>query len=183
MALTSQQSPPGAQRLFLALWPDDAVRAELESACRRLTLHGGRMIAPRNLHVTLAFLGAADAARRTCIEQAAGAVAGRAFEFALTRVEWRRKGGMAWLTASDVPPALRELIASLNAALLPCGHAPESRPYRLHLTLARNVRSIGRDRAIAPVSWRAHDFCLVSSRLGAGGSEYTVERRWALAGG
>lgn len=181
MSNTAQASPPGTQRLFLALWPGDAVRAQLEAACRRLTLHGGRVVAPRSLHVTLAFLGASDAARRACIEQALAAVSSSAFEFALTRVEWRRKGGMVWLTAPDVPPALRDLVASLNAALLSCGHAPEARPYRLHLTLARNVRGVGRDRTLAPIAWRAHDFCLVSSKPAAGGSEYAVERRWPLS--
>ena len=41
-------------RLFFALWPDDAVRAELARWSRELhALCGGRTTRPENLHVTL----------------------------------------------------------------------------------------------------------------------------------
>lgn len=174
-------SPPAAQRLFLALWPDAAVRAQLESVCRALPLAGGRLIAPDNLHATLAFLGAVDAARRGCIERALDSVTASPFEFALTELAWRRRsGGIVWLGAAQVPPALRELVAALDVALAPCGCVPETRPYRLHVTVARNVRAAPRQRAFAPVHWRAAEFCLVSSLLTAAGSAYTVERRWSL---
>lgn len=178
------EAPPAeiAQRMFLALWPNDAVRARLAATCRALELNGGRLIAAQNLHVTLVFLGAVDAARRACVETALSSVRGNAFEFALTRVEWRRRGGMVWLAAPEVPAALRELAASLNAALIPCGHRAEPRPFRLHVTAARDVRRAGRRQALAPIVWRAHDFCLVSSRLTPEGSEYSIDRRWPLSG-
>ena len=41
-------------RLFFALWPDDAVRAELARWSRELhALCGGRITPPEKLHVTL----------------------------------------------------------------------------------------------------------------------------------
>ncbi|HEX7045374.1 MAG TPA: RNA 2',3'-cyclic phosphodiesterase [Burkholderiales bacterium] len=173
---------PGTQRLFVALWPDERARAAIAAAAEALALRGGRATAPRNLHATLVFLGAADAARRACIERAAAAVRGEPFELALDAVTWRRRGGLVWLTGA-VPPALAALVAQLNAELAHCGHRPEARPYRLHVTLARNARSIGRDRVVAPIRWQAQEFCLVSSRPTPAGSEYTVEARWPLAAG
>lgn len=174
----AQEPPP--QRLFIALWPDAEVRAQLVAAARPLAALGGRVIAAANAHVTLVFLGASNGARRGCIEAALAAVRGEPFEFALTRLEWRRRTGIAWLAADGVPAALQALLQALNAALQPCDYIAEARPFRLHVTLARKVRRPVTARTIAPIRWRAQDFCLVSSVLTPEGSQYTVERRWRL---
>lgn len=168
------------ERLFLALWPDQEVSARLANACADLALKGGRLIAPRNLHVTLIFLGDTEAARRACIEQAVSSVRAGAFQAVLTEVEWRRKTGIVWATAPEVPAALLDLVAQLRAALAACLQPRDPRPYRWHVTLARDVRHGPRRQAIAPIVWRAGEVCLVSSKLTPAGSEYTVERRWPL---
>ena len=168
-----------AKRMFLALWPDDAVRAQLVAARRALDLNDGRLVSPQNLHATLVFLGAVDPLRRACVEQAAASAGGRSFELVLAQAEWRR-GGVVWLAAAEIPAALRDLVASLNAALAACGHEPERRPYRLHVTLARDVRGRARRRAVSPIDWRAGEVCLVSSETAPDGSAYCVERRWPL---
>jgi RNA 2',3'-cyclic 3'-phosphodiesterase len=169
------------ERLFIALWPDAEVRSEIAAAIAGLE-SSGRVIAAHNLHVTLVFLGACDAARRECVEHAAARVSAEAFELVFTRVEWRRRGGIVWLATSDVPATLVQSVAALNAAFESCGHTPESRSYRPHVTIARNARQPGRARAIPRIAWQVRDYCLISSRPGAGGSHYTVERRWPLAG-
>jgi 2'-5' RNA ligase len=169
------------ERLFVALWPDDGVRAQLTQVCSRFALEGGRVIASLNLHVTLVFLGNADAERRGCIEQALGSVAAGAFDIAFTHAEWRRRTGIVWLAMDEAPAPLLALVADLRTALAACGHAPESRPYRLHLTLARDVARAPHREAIAPIRWRADTMALVSSRLTAMGSEYSVVTRWPLA--
>ncbi|MFL6623280.1 MAG: RNA 2',3'-cyclic phosphodiesterase [Sulfurifustis sp.] len=168
-----------SERLFAALWPDDTVRAALADAAGRLAL-SGRAVAPRNLHATLVFLGNVDAERRRCIEQAIDGVNAGPFQCVLTHAEWQRRSRIVWLAAEEVPPALGALVASLQSALQACGHAPERRLYRLHVTLARDVARAARRQPIAPIAWSVRDLCLVSSRLGAGGSEYEVVRRWLL---
>lgn len=169
------------ERLFVALWPDDGVRAQLAEACSRLSLQGGRVIASQNLHVTIVFLGNADAERRVCIEQALGSVGGSAFNLTFTHVEWRRRAGIVWLAADEVPAPLLTLVAELQTALTACAYPPESRPYRLHLTLARDVAQGPRRQAIAPIRWRTCAVTLASSRLTPKGSEYSVVRQWPLA--
>lgn len=169
------------ERLFLALWPDSSVRAALDSVSRGLRLKGGRIIPARNLHVTLVFLGNIDAARRVCMEQAVSSVRASAFEFLLTAVEWRRKTGIVWATPAEISAALLDLVTSLQSALSVCQQSLERRPYRLHVTLARDVQAGPRLQAIAPITWRAAEVCLVSSGLTPAGSEYTVARRWPLS--
>lgn len=165
-------------RLFIALWPDAPIRSEIAATVAALDLEG-RITAAANLHVTLVFLGAVDPPRRACIEQALASVEANAFAFTLSRVQWRRGGGMVWLTASDIPAALHDLTAKIHAALLPCGYARETRPYRLHVTAARDVRRF-RGSHCAPIHWRVTNFCLVSSTLTSSGSKYAVVRSWPL---
>lgn len=180
MASDTASNVSRTQRLFLALWPDATVRSQLEASSRALPLLGGRLVAARNFHVTLVFLGLADSLRRACIEQAAAAVHAAPFEFELTEAQWRPRTGIVWVVGHEVPPMLNQLAASLNSAMAGCGHAAEPRPFRLHVTVARNVRRAERRRPLAPIHWRAERFCLVSSVTGPQGSEYTVERDWAL---
>lgn len=168
------------ERLFLALWPNDQLRSQLVATRDALTFQGGRPVAADNLHVTLVFLGNQDAERRQCIEKAVSDVRAARFTFALTEVEWRRRTGILWFVGND-EPLLLALVTSLQAALTLCGHAPETRRFRPHVTLARDVRQGPRRQPIAPIHWTADDISLVSSRQGRSGSQYTVERRWPLS--
>ena len=59
-------------RLFCALWPDAATRAALENARSALFPLSGRPVEAANLHVTLVFLGAVDAARLPALIALAG---------------------------------------------------------------------------------------------------------------
>ncbi|MBI3897301.1 MAG: RNA 2',3'-cyclic phosphodiesterase [Gammaproteobacteria bacterium] len=166
------------QRLFLALWPVDNIRDKIAEMSRALSLPG-RPIAAVNLHVTLVFLGAVDEARRRCVEQAASAVPSRAFELTFSEVQWRARTRIAWAVA-EAPEELLQLVASLNETLRQCGHVPDPRPFRPHITLARDVVQAERCYAIAPIHWSAQAFCLVASPPGVDGSEYSVQRCWPL---
>src|SRR5258706_15166310 len=113
------------ERLFVALWPDDGVRAQLTQVRAHLALEGGHVVASRYLHVTLAFLGNVDAERRSCVEQALGSVVGSAFNFTFTHVEWRRRTGIVWLAADEGPAPLLAPAANLQTPLAARGHPPE----------------------------------------------------------
>ena len=176
------RSPRVSQRLFVALWPDAGVRARLAEIGAAVPLGGGRPVPPQNLHVTLAFLGESDAARRACIEQALSGAGAPEFELRFGVLRHRRRSAMVWLEAQTVPPALDGLVRALDAALAGCGFAPETRPFRAHVTLARNARRIDLRSAQIDVAWRVRDFCLVTSNPAPTGSIYTVLRRWPLAG-
>ena len=71
-------TPMSTQRLFFAIWPDEAVQTRLRAAARELVSPGARAVAPDTVHLTLLFIGSADAARRACLEQAADGVKGSA---------------------------------------------------------------------------------------------------------
>lgn len=172
----------GRQRLFLALWPDDGVRAQLAALARGwLGDAGGRAVEPANVHATLVFLGEIDGNRRACVERAAAGVRAPAFQARLGQLRWRPRPQIAWLEAAEVPPALSGLVAGLNARLRECGFEPERRAYHLHVTLARKVRRRLRGGVIDPIDWYVDRFVLVESQPNRTGVVYQVLRSWPLA--
>ena len=168
------------ERLFLGLWPPVELGAQIASMSRGLALESGRLIAPTNLHMTLAFLGDCDAARRACVENAAASGTVPAFKLHLVAIQWRRRTGIVWLAAPEVPEPLTQLMASLNRALASCGYAPDARPFRAHVSVARHVRRLRGKPTIAPIEWCVRDYCLTSSTSTPRGSDYTVVKRWPL---
>lgn len=185
MSDPDQTSETPAKRLFFALWPDDALRQQLHALGGEvLGKQRGRYIPPENLHLTLAFLGSVDAARQACLEQMATVIRVPAFTLTLDQPGfWPRKETL-WV--GGTPPAeLLVLVQAINQGLRSCGLAPETRPFQVHLTLARNVRGLrlDRDRAITPLAWRVGQFALVASQTLPEGARYEVLKTWRLENG
>ena len=177
------QAGESAQRLFFALWPDPAVRAALAGVTAGLKLPRGRLTPPQNLHVTLVFLGAADAARRACVEAAAGAIQAEGFAVTLDRTGWWRRPQVFWAGSSVTPPPLLDLVRALQAGCEACGFPRENRPFEVHATLARKVPAEPPALDLEPIPWPVDHFVLVESALTPAGSEYRVLRSWPLGGG
>ncbi|MGN0076741.1 MAG: RNA 2',3'-cyclic phosphodiesterase [Parafannyhessea sp.] len=149
---------PTRRRLFIAVLPDDAARAELLRAQRAILPHlaKGKPTAAANLHLTLAFLGELDAegeaSALAAMHDAARKFAdggGAPFRIWLGDLGCfgKRRGGIVWQGVAGVPDAEREgrrqllgLQADLAAALAAHGIALEAGAYTPHLTLARGCR-------------------------------------------
>lgn len=151
-------STPARRRLFVAVLPDGAARAELVRAQRALLPHlaKGKPTAAPNLHLTLAFLGEldarAEARARAAMREAVGAyaaVGGRPFALTLGDLGCfgKRRGSIVWQgIAADNRrerrgrERLMALQANLAEALTASGVAVEAGAYTPHLTLARGCR-------------------------------------------
>jgi 2'-5' RNA ligase len=169
--------PPATQRLFLALWPDNATRNALERAGEALHRHwGGRRMRADTLHLTLAFLG--ETPMQTCAVLLPHLAAVRAapFELRLDRAGCWPHNRIGWLGAAQTPAALIELAADLRGALAAASTTFDRRPFVPHVTLLRQTAG-GQPPACAPVRWPVHDFSLVLSRPGA---RYEILQRWPL---
>ncbi|MDD2729106.1 RNA 2',3'-cyclic phosphodiesterase [Malikia sp.] len=148
-------------RLFLALWPDAAGRAALrEQALCWGWPDAARRYEEADWHLTLHFLG------RLPSDRLAGLRAGLAvdfepFELMLDRAElWR---GIAVLTCEQIPPPLLRLHAALGQALRRLGLAPDPRPYRPHLTLARSAIGALMPPEPPAIAWPVRGYALVRS--------------------
>jgi 2'-5' RNA ligase len=173
-----------ARRLFFALWPDDETRARIVAAtAAHVHAAGGRTIPRENLHVTVAFLGGVADSRMACVCDAAStAVGGGALDLVLDRVEhWKRQRILA-LESPESPAPLVALVARLWQSLERCGFAAESRPFRCHVTLAREARA-PRDLppGVGPILWRVGELSLMESVTAPEGARYERLRQWPLA--
>ena len=163
-------------RLFFALWPTDAVRAELAAAAQSYA-GLGRAIAARNLHITLVFLGsvldAAQSMQKLTFD-------GR-FSVHLDAVELWRRSSLICLTAGQTPPELLRIVGQLGAELRERGlELREHETFRPHVTLVRDVARGSKVAGAASVRWPVESFALVESKVGQRGSEYTVLEQWRL---
>lgn len=169
-----------ARRLFFALWPSDEFRAEIETTLPQARASGGRLIPPRNFHVTLLFLGEIPAELLPAIQQAGATLArGPAFQIEFDTLEpWGRK--VLCLTSSTPSSIAIDLAEKLRASLRSQLKHLDERPYSPHITLARDLPRGLRPQKIKTLCQKVNDYVLVESVRDAGGSHYSVLERWPL---
>jgi 2'-5' RNA ligase len=159
-------------RLFIAVWPPAHVLEQL-SALPRPDQEGVRWVPPANWHVTLRFLGEAEAA--DVDNRLDGATLPAAT--AMFGPEVRRLGRSALV----VPVAgLERLAATVTAVTADIGEPPGTRSFNGHLTLARLRPGSRGDLAGTPIASNCPvaEVVLVRSELSSDGAAYHVVGRW-----
>ena len=162
--MTALPDPAGtsALRLFLVLWPDAAVRAQIARAHQAWAWPPqARRYAPPDWHVTLHFIGAVPAQRLDALRAGLQVPVSPCALVLDQTALWPR--GLAVCEACTVPPALRDLQDRLAEALRALALPVESRPWRPHLTLARNAQGAVPPAAGEPVSWPVQGYALAAS--------------------
>jgi 2'-5' RNA ligase len=162
-------------RLFFALWPDDALRAQLHRASNTISVERpARRVPHYNLHLTLHFIGNVFFGEMDCLRQQARLVEGEAFELSIDRQGHFRKPRVAWLGCREIPAALRELHGQLGQRLQLCDYRPEARHYNPHVTVARKIGATADSASFAPIAWKVEAFSLVEVRQIENGVQYRV---------
>ncbi len=176
------------RRLFFALWPTAAMQSKLGAAVRDAmgSVHGGREVPEENLHLTLAFLGSVPetaivTVRESACQACRGAGSGPpSLELTLDAIDYWPRSQVLCATASRESAGAAELAEGLKQSLAAAGFSPDLKPFRAHVTLARQVRDRPSGRKLSPVGWTFGAFALVESRTGPSGSLYSVLDSWPL---
>jgi 2'-5' RNA ligase len=193
-------------RLFVALEIDEDVRRAAEDVIgmlrRKLARLAGaesvKWVPPRNLHVTLRFIGFVDEATASAVREAlAPPIAVPAFAVMYSGAGAFPPSGsprVLWIgiTAGEAP--MRELAAEVERRLSQAGLAggPGASPFHPHLTVGRLRQPVaGAGRAIREIlrevggigTSAVSQITLFESRLSPKGPDYTPVLRSALAGG
>ncbi|KFN41016.1 RNA 2',3'-cyclic phosphodiesterase [Arenimonas oryziterrae] len=173
-------------RLFFALFPDAAASERIERVAEELrpTLSSRcQWVRPERRHLTLHFLGEYDplaADQVAAASAAADSLDPVSFDVrldALGSFPGRRPPCVLRSLSGDAP--LRHLWKELHHALVHAGFAAQlSAIFEPHVTLCYGDREAV-PRAIAPISWRAHELRLVHSL--ADEQAYRELARWPLA--
>ncbi len=170
---------PEHRRLFFALWPDAALRARLvETFGAAAAVAGGRAVHPDNLHVTLEFLGSVASSRLAELASLGEATHLPTADLSLDTLEWWPRPALRVAGTSRPAGALLDLQAQLRLTLGERGFRVDSRAFRPHLTLAREVRATPPLTRVARLDWSLTELALVESHADAGGSRYTALARW-----
>jgi 2'-5' RNA ligase len=178
-------------RLFFALQPRAEQSASLAEAVSPLIARLGAQLVPAtNLHVTLCFVGAVAEQRVDDVKAAACSVRGPPITLRFECLDYWEKPKILCATAVESPgsaPALA-LSMQLAEATVAAGFAPDAKPFRAHLTLARKVTATSASGCdwpcalAAPVTVRCDRFVLMRSDRGEAGSLYSVVAEWPLDG-
>jgi 2'-5' RNA ligase len=179
-------------RLFCALrLPADAVDALAEWQERKLgpALGGGsgggaRLVAPENLHLTLAFLGSRPAGDAARIGAALAEAARGSRELRLTVSGYRETRSVGMLTLDDDGGRAAALAARLHQRLEELGvYRRERRPWLPHITVLR-FRERPRLRPELPELGEVgpSDAAVYISWLRPGGAQYEVSEAVSLGG-
>jgi 2'-5' RNA ligase len=159
-------------RLFVAVWPPDAV-LDLVAELPRPDVEGLRWTTRGQWHVTLRFFG------NVSVEHASAAL-NRVSAGAATAGLGPGTGRFGKAVLHVPVSGLDEVASAVLEATRDVGRPPEDRPFNGHLTLARaRDRRRGVDlRALTgtPIagSWPVNEVFLVESHLGPHGANYQV---------
>lgn len=174
-------------RLFFALRPQLPQRAAIQAATAPLARRlGGRPVPADDLHLTLCFLGQVPAEDVDALAAAAGRIEPLALDLVIDRIDlWRRSRVLCLLPApSNALAPVGRLAAELTAACRAIGLAPDDKPFRAHVTVARGLPAQAlREQAWPmdlpePLAFSADGFVLISSGGAGEGPRYQVIHEW-----
>ncbi|SDM66064.1 RNA 2',3'-cyclic phosphodiesterase [Acetanaerobacterium elongatum] len=129
-------------RLFTAINFDDTVKDKLCEPMERLreTAVKGSFTCRENLHLTVVFIGEVGPHKLQDIKLAMDRVAEKPFDLRLSGVgSFKREGGDILWVGADKTEQLSSVYHQLCERLLQSGFAIETRAYKPHLTLAREL--------------------------------------------
>jgi 2'-5' RNA ligase len=169
-------------RVYYALWPDAAARATLIAAAASLvaTAHGRPVLADQ-LHLTLAFVGPVAPAVVGALARLGTAIDWPAVTLQFEHAEWWQGSSALVLVADDPPSTLLSAREGLCERLAAHGIAADARPFRAHVTIARDVASAPPIRSV-DVEWTAGQVALVESQPAPGSSHYRPLALWDAHG-
>ena len=129
-------------RLFVAINFNDQTRFRLAEIQRKIRSSAprGRFPDPANLHLTLAFLGECDAKELQVAQNILSSMVFTPFELTFERGgRFERRGGDLWWAGITLTRDLKELQEDLSRGLTSVGFKLDSRPFKPHVTLARQI--------------------------------------------
>jgi 2'-5' RNA ligase len=163
-------------RLFFAAWPPAEAAAALARWARQLE---GRPVPAEKIHLTLAFLGAAQPDKAAA---AARRVQGRPHALPIEAAKYWRHNQIVWAGPRETPAALAALVDSLHFELYRAEFILERRPFAAHVTLLRKAPKPAALPPLPAVEWPVRELALVGSSVSAKGSTYEIVERFPLGG-
>jgi RNA 2',3'-cyclic 3'-phosphodiesterase len=153
-------------RLFFALWPSQETARALGRWAQALE---GRHSPQEKIHMTLAYLGEADAQKAA---SAGRRVQAAPFRMTLEEASYWSHNKIVWVGPRQVPAEMTSLVQALQLELYKESFILERRPFAAHVTLLRKAPAQPLP-ALPALEWPVKELALVRT---SGGSYQTLER-------
>jgi 2'-5' RNA ligase len=176
-------------RLFIAVNFNEEIKDELyKTICRlRENSLNGNFTRRENLHLTLAFLG--ETVKLDAVKQAMDGVNAEPFLFSIRGLgKFQREGSDLFWIGVEKNEALFSVYTHLWTELSKVGFQPETRAFKPHLTLGREVTVTDQfqmtelEKTIAPMKMNVRKLSLMRSERIQGKLTYTEIYSKQLAG-
>ena len=172
------------KRLFVSIELPEPITKSLAELDPHL--RGVRWLEPRQMHLTLAFLGNVETEIQEALSQRLRAISWKSFFFPLAGLgTFPSKGWpkIIWVGVGSGHPHLFQLHKRVQEALLAVGLETDLRSFHPHVTLARcrdvspqTIRPFLKSHADFDAGMiHVESFCLNSSELTPAGAVYTAE--------
>lgn len=176
-------------RLFFALQPEPAQLSAIAAAVLPIVQAlDARTVTAANLHLTLAFLGEVAAETIPGLLRAAARTKPLPIRLSLTHLDCWAESRVLCLLPDDSPglQAATRLAQGVDVAARTAGIAPDKRPFRAHVTVARKVSAAARARRWpeqlpVPLPFTADGFVLMESTRETEGERYRAIHAWPAA--
>lgn len=171
----------GKKRLFLALWPDDPVRQQLNSILGKLneqSFNGSSAVSQENLHMTLLFLGDVHESEMVDLISSLENISVLPFTLSIDRWGHFHKPGILWLGITEIPDQLNQLFKQIKAIVAKHIKGVPLKKFKPHITMLRKAKSLPQVHDFEPIEWQINSFVLVESILRSEGVEYKVLQEW-----
>ncbi len=164
-------------RLFISINFDDNTKQNMLAVQRRLKSRGrGRFTSPDNLHLTLAFLGDVPEGEISALKAVMDGIEFPVMKLRFDRIGCFRRDSELWWIGISEDPALMRLQKQLISGLRAAGFSPDSKRFRPHITLARDMRAgqlLSEELLPEPFVTEAGCISLMQSNYPAKRIEYT----------
>jgi len=170
--LNASRGEPASKKLFVALWPDERVRASLVELQNRYALHRyGRCTAGEKLHITLHFIGQTPAHQVEALCESISLLKFEPFAFELDTIGFFPSSRVLWTGCAMPQGKLTGLVMQVTSAMSIPMPVDRLRSFMPHATLARKASRRMRE-SIEPIVWQVERCRLIESVQSGGGVKY-----------
>jgi RNA 2',3'-cyclic 3'-phosphodiesterase len=166
-------------RCFVAAWPDDETRAALEYLLDRLRpdVPQARPMQPRNLHLTLAFIGDIDTSAASRVARACESLTIDSVDWSIDSLGWFPRARVMW-AGGQVNERLGAVVDRARTLLDGLGVGYDRKPFVAHVTLFRDARRFDRSGPLeSALPWHTAHVALYAAARDERGPLYRrVER-------
>jgi len=169
------------ERLFFALIPEPSLAERLhEQACTLKKYRDERIVKSDMVHMTLRYIGPVTLDIQDCVVKYVDMLNLPSFNVSIDKTGYWKIPKVTWCAPEKTTNNLKVLVEELEVICQRCGIKAVKRPFKPHVTLLKNTKSLHEAPYQVLHDWSVREFVLLASTSIDGGVEYRKIKSWSL---